>query len=502
MTQARADCRWQVLSQTYHWLRQAADGSGLGCVACSWARSRTSFGSLTAQFKASTLKLHAEKAFHIQNYRAWMAKENTDKFISSIACPQRGEFKSLLQRIQKGEATLRDTKQRNMSWCLWEAAKIMMQQRVLAARIISLSRDESAQVFAIRCRMVDDQCAVHHGFMGQERSPGAGAKAMTEATKRVLVRFATNFIGCPAAWKATQFNRQLLEHIRRSTTSIVVDAAADELLSSSMLRTPGLREDGSMVAVLPHLKFIIRDSAHASRRVISRPWFVDPQLQCVINIWGRDNRSFPQRMQHAKAAEECFRKHIKSCSSRHANRVVNLKAAKHRFESFARPLGRSILHLTALLNAAAEISSTRRADALGVDTAKWLSSLTNEAVLLGGLLADAADEALNFTRTLDDESVEACALSVEAKAFLSRIRQLFVAKQCLHIVGYTGMALAWLRTSRVWAVPGHGLLQLGFDGEIPAALVETCISRMQTWCRLATSTVEAEFPDFMVTEAL
>ena len=62
---------------------------------------------------------------------------------------------------------------------------------------------------------------------------------------------------------------RLLQHLRRSVTCITVDAAADEILSSELIRASVWTE--SQEKLTPNLRFGVRQ-AHASRRITSRLW--------------------------------------------------------------------------------------------------------------------------------------------------------------------------------------------------------------------------------------
>ena len=58
--------------------------------------------------------------------------------------------------------------------------------------------------------------------------------------------------------------------LRGAITGITVDAAADEILGAEMMRTPALTSE--MQALAPNLRHVIRDKAHAPRRLSQRPF--------------------------------------------------------------------------------------------------------------------------------------------------------------------------------------------------------------------------------------
>lgn len=84
-------------------------------------------------------------------------------------------------------------------------------------------------------------------------------------------------------------------------------------------------------------------------------------------------------------------------------RVRNLKAAKHRFESFSKPLARMALYLPAILHTMSDIAARRDTLAEGEVARSWLRDVTNTDFTLLGMLADAADECMVLVRLADDE---------------------------------------------------------------------------------------------------
>ena len=66
------------------------------------------------------------------------------------------------------------------------------------------------------------------------------------------------------------------------------DVAADEQLAGQMLR-PNLGRTGSKVQ-LPNLRLVIRDAAHASRRLLSRTWSQDPYVKRLLDalLWNKN----------------------------------------------------------------------------------------------------------------------------------------------------------------------------------------------------------------------
>ena len=75
----------------------------------------------------------------------------------------------------------------------------------------------------------------------------------------------------------------MLEEVKSKITTLTVDSAGDELLSGEIMRTAALTPDHKVLC--PNLHNVIRDKAHSSRRLTSRPWSADDRLQEVMSYF-------------------------------------------------------------------------------------------------------------------------------------------------------------------------------------------------------------------------
>ena len=86
-----------------------------------------------------------------------------------------------------------------------------------------------------------------------------------------------------------------------------------------------------------------------------------------------DNRSIVQKIWHSHMFTTWFEQHATALDGR---RVRNLRAAKHRFESYSKPLGRLILWLPAVLATAHDIAVKRAGANEALIARRWLENLT------------------------------------------------------------------------------------------------------------------------------
>lgn len=173
--------------------------------------------------------------------------------------------------------------------------------------------------------------------------------------------------------------------------------------------------------------------------------------------------------------------------------AANLHAAKHRFESFAGPLGRMLLHLEEFLELVQEICDERQESDEGRTCWAWLSDLDEEQIIQLGMLADCADEILVATRGVDKEDVDTSTMHSEAMNLLARLDALFNKQQCLKM-GYTQHVLRILKRKRIFYGPKGVIRSIGkecVDDEL-----QCCFQRMRAYCALVNDVVETEFPDY------
>ena len=103
----------------------------------------------------------------------------------------------------------------------------------------------------------------------------------------MLQRFCTRYGEPPRHYAGPQpeFCESLFDKIRKKVEIVLTDAAANELLASNVTR--GLRdpriEGPNLEVLLPCLKLVARDHAHAFRRVIQRPFKATDQLSAVMD---------------------------------------------------------------------------------------------------------------------------------------------------------------------------------------------------------------------------
>ena len=482
-----------------------ATGGGVGCkVCCAAGFKQSGFGAYqicsSAALQICNLHAHAQSAMHKAAVEAYLHGHQDAAL--SVMCPGWDTFKHVANEIVAG-GTLRNehTAHRKIMWCLKEALCNEDREVLKSAVAIALFRDERKGRLAVRYRAVNQNLDEFSGTLGQERDFGTGATKITEATTRIMERMCTKFNYAPKySCSATPtWMPDLMAHVRANVMCIAVDSAGDELLASEMMRDRALSQ--SQVALTPNLKFVLRDAAHASRRIISRPWNADPYLRDVALMMAQGRSSVAKLVQNSTETSRVFAGYVKSSSSSVVTSAIkNMRAASHRFESWQKPLGRTALFMHASIKTALYVASRPASDDNTDKAKEWLEWVDSERCLMLAMMADVADEGMCLTRVLDNEDVDTASLNSEVFLFSQKINALFgESKRCLTIFGYTSVMLNLLKEYVVWHINGRSR-SIGFENAVPRDIVDRCIQRMRSYMVLARAALEAEFPSFEISQ--
>ena len=172
-------------------------------------------------------------------------------------------------------------------------------------------------------------------------------------------------------------------------------------------------------------------------------------------------------------------------------RAASLSAAKHRFASFAKPMGRMLLHIKSFFRVLHRIASMREE----ADWARrWLANVTSHQVLVLALAADGADSLLQLCRYLDEEGCDPAVLNQEIGHFLDEIHVQFLRGKAWEISGYAKHVADILESGALYSLVGGQ----GRHLQLRAGAKEKALKDFQPWVRLCEATVRAEFPDFEV----
>jgi len=207
-------------------------------------------------------------------------------------------------------------------------------------------------------------------------------------------------------------------------------------------------------------------------------------------IMGRT--SVVQIISNSKEFRSWFERNVQAMSSHIAGKVKNLRAAKHRFETFSKPLARLVLFLPAFLKTAQEIASKRDDKPEGRAAAAWLSALTPANLVLLAMLADAGDEGLGLIRAADNEAVDIATMQATVSSFLRNIETLFDNEMATQTESFTKHCIDYLNSDDLPIFSGNSVRTIG---KVTETDLRKCFDHMKCWATLAREVVLAEFPD-------
>ena len=316
--------------------------------------------------------------------------------------------------------------------------------------------------------------------------------SLASATREILENFCTIGKHPPRSatrlFKMGRFDECLFNGIRSKVQILVTDAAAAEILASNILR--GRRLGSERQPLLGSVLLIGRDAAHAATRLLKRPWAVIDRVRDVVVKTITSSESIAQKIFHSNVYSDMLQKEI--AVDANLPQVASLSAAKHRFASFSKPLGRIVLHIQAVFRVLHSIMFLRNTPVWCKD---WLNSMNGESLLLLGLAADAADSLLEFVRALDMECFDPAGLNGQVQDFLSNVDVLFGSPaQAFEVSGYARHCWTSLRENPVFVLHGGRQKQIVVDD----ACREAAMQVMRPWVRHVFAACQAEFPDYHI----
>jgi len=407
-------------------------------------------------------------------------------------------------------------KQRQMQkllWCVYESLrKSDADFLVNTAQTIWLARDARRQRLLIRFRAVGFQkgeIVSRIGVLGQLKDHATDAKGIMDATIEIVRAAVSEGHGRPivfmhgSAQSASQENAQAASEkvqaqadiILNKIEAITVDSASDELLAGEMMR--GRCNIAEEQVICPNMKLVVRDKTHASRRTIQKPESCDVFLETLVGTLFKNKHSITQIINNSHVWSSHFAGYVADIEDRIGKGIKNVRGAKHRHESLATPRGRFVLYMDAYLQVAMHMLNGSNRDAQK-HAAEFLNYINEEVALQAAMLADACDEGLLFTRTLDNEGTDPAELQHLVQDFVRNLHVLFIDGMCLELEGtYTNFMLTSLQTKpRVIQTGRNGNPKKFGGNEIPNETIEACLNRMVRYVKLATAVTVAEFPSF------
>ena len=419
-------------------------------------------------------------------------------------------------------------------FCLAEALRAKTRLQLQRQCTLTLHSDASKARLLVRAQGCDTSgLEPFHALIGtMPMRHGTDAISIAKAVLTILADLCTPFKGaeslpgfreevCPTGeWPVDQ---SLLMHVLNIVEVFNADAAADEQLAGQLLSTPltamadafqEFEESPLTTAILqvsldglaqafPNIKVLNKDKPHAARRIVSRTWKCDPKLKSLVSDIFMKSESIVQQLQWSDNLRMKYSQNVRALQYNPLWREQSDKfsAAKHRFDTWSMPFAKVVLTLEAVVATAQAAHDERPNEKTGQAAKTFLNLLSEETVLLLGMLADAGEENLQLTRFLDSEHMATPALAKQVAEFVRKLDVLFGRGAVLE-TGYTSVALQFLEKPRTIYINRQAKTLGGVPRVQLATIACDCLKRFASWTRLAKEVVAAEFPQFELLQAM
>ena len=230
------------------------------------------------------------------------------------------------------------------------------------------------------------------GIFGMVRDGGTGHKAVLAMTMDMYRDMCTPLMGAPnvADDRAKMLNKDLFDHILDTTEVWNTDAGSDEVLAGKEAKLHG-PSAADVAPMLPGLKVINRDRAHACRRVVKRPWTTDDYLKSVHDHLVLSKTSMCRAIQYSPLAIVGI-----APGQEDVDHIISkqqdMSLALHRFESSSKPLSIVCLTFPAVNMTAVKVFAQRRCNGPGKHALAHLEFINGakgiEVMVQTGLLPD------------------------------------------------------------------------------------------------------------------
>ena len=483
------------------------DGTvALGCKLCQAVAQRVASGdfaehaarllrpsTIASGTSRSRLRAH-QLAKHQTSFTHRFAVRQSGALLRSRA-PAHDDFRKVIRAAKDGIRRGVDgvgvaKKLRRIIWCVAEAIRQQHRVALRRATSIAIHQDKRAAMLLVRFTAADAAMTQVSGILGLVQSHG-GHLDIIRSTEDVVRSFCTAGHGRPPSSSSAgvaaglAVDEELMAYVKAHVHLFNSDAEGAELRAGQMSR---FSVRGLAAPLFPHLKCVCWDGAHASRRVMRRPWDADAYLRDVIDRFVLSTKSPVSLIHNSPEFRIWLANSKKLLQDRVGDRVVNFSLARHRFDSTVKPVSRAVLNVYALVRTCEQVVRLRKAasgkaagrgrkggDPAGV-ARKFLDWVTTERIVVLAMLADAGQEAIGLVRALDHEDAPVEDVPWLVRGLLQRITMLFVDGEVVRS-GHTQWVLRLLERPLLLVVGGQPKT-LGSATGVPADIVAKALAHM------------------------
>ena len=472
----------------------------VGCSICSKGTSLRRTRKLHGpSLHLGNIRAHGRSQTHIRACKVVASASN-----HAMEAPPTSEFDDAWNNAALGRKNhnMSLRKSTSLEWCLAEAIRDEDREFLRHSDAIAILLDERNCRLLVKFQACGRNLVVRFGVFALLRNAGKTAPQIAAAVHQAVRALCTRRAAHPSmnCFKSKmpetgQVDEPLVQHILQHIIFYVSDGDAATHLAGHMLHQKS--ERAALAEKMPNLRVVIRDRAHSSRHLNEHSFAADPVLQLLLHTLVLRQHSIARQLRDSQPLRAVFVAETKNQLHRDdlIATVTDMSFAAQRFDSLQKPLGRIVLNLEALLSYCYVVVRERgQTSEEGQGCMALLQAMTEENVILLGMMADAADECMILTRFLDKDTFDVGAMRVELARFLNRIDNLFTHKSCLKC-GYTQVAVDFLKQSRVLQIPGQVLRTLGSKSGAAERDVLWALARMVNWVKVTRQISLTEFPE-------
>ena len=218
----------------------------------------------------------------------------------------------------------------------------------------------------------------------------------------------------------------------------------------------------------------------------------------ILHVFIEQKKSITKLITYSDQIKDMYTKAREGCHEHIeiSKLISDFAYAPHRYNSEAKVLLRLVITLDAVLTVASQVVVIRgHSSEEGKAVIEMMEMLDDEVVLQLGMMAEAAVELDAFVRFGDESNLDEAELPEKQEGLKTIIDSLFVKGQCMHIPGVTSIAFKTLRMPRTYII-NKTIKTIGSADGPSEEIVTRCLRRMSVWAKMATSVIDAEFPDW------
>jgi len=390
---------------------------------------------------------------------------------------------------------------RRLVFCAAEAQREDWRKAIKEADVVCICHDKRAAELLVLfncCRKSD--LSVTRGVIDLMHAPKSSAGNIKLYLQKAVANFCTRYFAAPGVGQSEEFDADLARCLFAKTRGAFADGAPADQKALSALRT---RKD-----LFSFLQDTGRDKGHAATSsVIKRPWSVlsDSALKfSQALVTGK--QSAVRIIQYSPAHKSIWKENALVTASSLSTQVDDLNYAKQRFSSVSSPYARIALMPSRFFKSCSDIAFERAHCGEGKQMASLLRSITDEHLVMTGLLATAAQQGLAFVRQLDKFRIESERLTEFIERYLEEMDAVFGkdgAAFGLHssknmLVHYI---YEFLLEPRVFAFPGGTTTVGGRKVWEDVPLMSRCKAELATYLAASRAGLKTEFPFWETAQA-